>query len=439
MGMPRKKTEEEYVNQLKIKSPDIELVGNYINDHTKVAHYCKIHHITWDISPNKVLQGHGCFYCGCEKRDNKRRKPEEKYIEELAGKNPHIKLKGKYINTNTPVEHYCQDHDISFNIRPSDALYGKGCKQCKSDKIRGKLQKPEDQYIEELAIKNPTIKLNGKYKGTDVPTSHYCIIHDFVWDARPSNILHGNGCPQCRTEKIGNALRKLENDYIFELLEKNSNIKLREQYINYNTPVGHYCEKHNVLFNMSPNCALQGHGCPQCASERLSHALTKSEEQYVADLQKVHNNIILCGEYVGGHINTPHKCLICGCEWSPRPSNLLSGYGCPSCNTSKGEKQISMWLKRYNIIYVPQKRFDDCRDKNTLPFDFYLPDYNICVEYQGMQHYEPIDYFGGESQLSYIQYHDKIKSEYCKTNNITLICISYLDNIDDFLNNNLLI
>ena len=156
-------------------------------------------------------------------------------------------------------------------------------------------------------------------------------------------------------------------------------------------------------------------------------------------MKDIHPNIILRGEYTGSDINTPHQCLICGCKWSPRPSNLLSGYGCPICNESKGERQVSMWLEQHKMIYIPQKRFNDCCDKNTLPFDFYLPDYNICIEYQGKQHYEPIEYFGGEDTLLYTQYHDKIKRDYCIYKNISLICIPYWEDVDEYLNKNLLI
>ena len=127
---------------------------------------------------------------------------------------------------------------------------------------------------------------------------------------------------------------------------------------------------------------------------------TDFQKQFT-DLKNVHPNIVLRGNYVGTHINTLHECLTCGCEWNPRPSNLLTGYGCPECNESKGEKQVGLWLRQHDIMYVSQKRFDDCCDKKSLPFDFYLPNYNTCIEYQGKQHYESIEYFGGEENLLY--------------------------------------
>jgi hypothetical protein len=281
--------------------------------------------------------------------------------------------------------------------------------------------------------------LSGEYKGFDTPTEHYCLIHNLTWNLSPNNALHGNGCKQCGRERVGNAFRKPVEFYIEELSIKNPDIKLLGDYINNRTPVSHYCKKHNVVFDISPMSVLRGGGCKQCASEKLRESLLKPEDQYVAELQNVHHHIILCDKYVGSSINTLHKCLICGCEWSPKPSNLLTGYGCPCCNQSKGEKQIQNWLEANNIVHIAQKRFDDCKDKRRLPFDFYLPTLKICIEYQGMQHYEAIDYFGGEANLLYTQKHDKIKSEYCIKNNIWLMCIPYWKDITEYLNKNLLI
>ena len=78
-------------------------------------------------------------------------------------------------------------------------------------------------------------------------------------------------------------------------------------------------------------------------------------------------------------------------------------------------------------------KFDDCRNKNPLPFDFYLPNYNICIEFDGRQHYLPIFYFGGEKMLNYTKNNDNIKNEYCLNNNIKLVRIPYYE-INDIEN-----
>lgn len=109
--------------------------------------------------------------------------------------------------------------------------------------------------------------------------------------------------------------------------------------------------------------------------------------------------------------------------------------GCPKCSFSKGEKEILGFLVKWKIETIIQKRFSNCANILELPFDFYLPDYNLCIEYHGKQHYESVDFFGGEKQLKIQKKHDKIKEKYCKDNNIHLLIIPYweFDNIEKIL------
>lgn len=137
------------------------------------------------------------------------------------------------------------------------------------------------------------------------------------------------------------------------------------------------------------------------------------------------------------------KCLCsCGNIIAINQGELKTGFnpscGCQSC--SIGEKIIEEYLKNNNIKYDKQKRFADCRYKNPLPFDFYLPKGKICIEYQGQQHYEPVDFAGkgkewAKKQLQLNQIRDEIKRTYCKNNGIKLVEISYLekDNLENLM------
>ena len=80
-------------------------------------------------------------------------------------------------------------------------------------------------------------------------------------------------------------------------------------------------------------------------------------------------------------------------------------------------------------------KFNDCRNKNPLPFDFYLPEYKTCIEFDGRQHFESIEHWEGDNGLLKIKKNDSIKNEYCKDNDIKLIRIPYyeIDNIEDKL------
>lgn len=113
-----------------------------------------------------------------------------------------------------------------------------------------------------------------------------------------------------------------------------------------------------------------------------------------------------------------------------KPINLISGGSiCKLCkNSSKGESKIENILIENKVKYIREKTFVDCRGiKRPLPFDFYLPDYNICIEFDGIQHYKPVERFGGIEGFNEIVKNDNIKNNYCLLNNIKLIRISYKD------------
>ena len=117
----------------------------------------------------------------------------------------------------------------------------------------------------------------------------------------------------------------------------------------------------------------------------------------------------------------------CGKEAICAVTDLTTGHtmSCGCLCKSKGEMFIEELLNEYNITYEPQKRFNDCTNKRKLPFDFYLPTYNLCIEYQGEQHYKPVEYWGGVEKFKVYKKNDLLKKEYCKKNNIGLLCLPY--------------
>ena len=99
--------------------------------------------------------------------------------------------------------------------------------------------------------------------------------------------------------------------------------------------------------------------------------------------------------------------------------------GCYTKIKSQYETFVSDLLSGLKINYKTQYKFPKCKNVRSLPFDFYLPDHNICIECQGQQHYYAVDFFGGEDNFIKLQKRDKIKSDYCLQNNIMLICLPY--------------
>lgn len=129
------------------------------------------------------------------------------------------------------------------------------------------------------------------------------------------------------------------------------------------------------------------------------------------------------------------------CEKGHRTTMIFrkfrEGHRCSTCNESKGEKIIGEILTKENIEFERQYKFDNCKCKNLLPFDFYLPQYKICIEYDGIQHFEILPHWGGIDKLIETRIHDTIKTYYCQQNNIKLIRIPYWDynNIEKILTN----
>lgn len=295
-------------------------------------------------------------------------------------------------------------------------------------------KKTHEEYIDELKIKNPTVEVVGKYIDSKTPILHRCIIHNFEWKATPSNILNGRKCPKCKSDAISNKLGKSHEQYVSELKEVNPNIIVIDNYINTNIPILHKCLVDGYEWNAAPANVLNGFGCPKC-----SQRFRRKHNDYINDVALINPDIEVVGEYVNARTPIMHKCKIDGCAWEAMPDNILHGSGCPQCQESSGERQIRQWLGNHSINYIYQKSFEDCKDKHPLPFDFYLPAYNICIEYQGGQHYFLVEHFGGEEKFALQQKHDKIKSDYCKEQNIELLVISYDKNVDEELNNFLFI
>jgi len=92
-------------------------------------------------------------------------------------------------------------------------------------------------------------------------------------------------------------------------------------------------------------------------------------------------------------------------------------------------------LKKRKILFESQKKFDGCRNIRELPFDFYLPKYNMCIEFDGVHHFKPMNHWGGKENLIEVKRRDEIKNQYCKDNNIKLLRIKYDENIEEKLSN----
>jgi len=157
-------------------------------------------------------------------------------------------------------------------------------------------------------------------------------------------------------------------------------------------------------------------------------------EEFIEKAKKIHGNKYDYSKSI--FINTRTKleiiCPIHGIFYQ-KANGHLNGKGCSKCNSSKGEIEVRKFLTNNNIIFEEQKRFKDCKNKLPLPFDFYIPSLNTVIEFQGEQHYTPMKYSNSKEKFIKTKINDKIKKEFCISNNINFIEIKYNEDIESIL------
>lgn len=259
-----------------------------------------------------------------------------------------------------------------------------------------------------------------------------CPVHGEFWQ-NPYDHLKGCGCRKC----YGN--NKMSIDEFIEKARKVHGDKYEYSKVEYNgnkNKVIITCPIHGD-FIQKPNDHLSGCGCPKCNNEYIP---TTSE--WIEMAKKVHGDRYDYSKVE--YINAKTKvCIICkehGEFWQ-RPNNHLNGCNCPHCNSNKrslNEEYIESLLKENKINFSREKTFDWLKNKSHLYLDFYLNDFNVAIEYQGEQHYQPIDKFGGYNEFIKIKERDDKKFELCEQHGIKVFYLRgkkiNIDSILEYIN-----
>ena len=326
----------------------------------------------------------------------------------------------EYTKSHNLVKIICKNHEV-FEQKPNIHLRGSGCPVCKG------IGKTTENLINQFQL------IHGKkydynlveYVNAKTKVKIICKEHG-IFEQIPNSHINKRGCPKCANnqqltiiEFIAKAIKIHGSKYDYSQIN----------YKNTHSTINIICKEHGI-FKQKVYSHLNGHGCFKCDIKKktdtktifMIKAIKKHTSKY--DYLKV--------KYVNSKTKVKIICPVHGI-FKQVPNDHLQGNGCPICNESKGEKEIRYYLENFNIEFESQKRFDGCKNIYTLPFDFYLPLLNMCVEYDGKQHYESIEFFGGEEGLKYRQENDKAKTKYCKDNDIKLLRIKYDEDIKNLI------
>lgn len=309
-------------------------------------------------------------------------KLKETLKEEIMEINPDIELLSNYVNWDTKIKCKCKIDGNEWESSVSSLLRGCRCKVC--NKRRGnKKRKTLDQFKKELNLINPDIEIiDDSYTGTHNLIKCKCKIDNNEWSSYPCNLLNLTArCPECSKKYMSESQVFTNNEFLEKLQENNPNVVPLEIYKSSNTKMNFLCKIHNVEFFQKSFDAMYNIHC-----------------------------------------------------------------GCPLCRESQsyGETKMLSILANMGYSIISQYSNNDCRNILPLRFDGFDIDNNIAFEYNGQQHYYPVDFAGkGEAwaieQFELTKTRDEIKYKYCKENNIPIIIIPYqeFENMENYIKNEL--
>lgn len=369
-----------------------------------------------------------------------RKLTHEEFLNKFYKKNKHgndIELMEDYKNNKTKIKCRCKVCEHEWSPTADSLLRGSGCPKC-----AGNIKSTTEKFINRLQQISPNIIVMGDYVNVDTKIKCKCAIDDYEWEAIPNNLLKGQGCPQC-----GGTAKLTQKEFEKKFYKKNKyaqDIELLEPYVSAQTKIKCKCKVCEHEWQVTANNLLRGRGCPKCSKKRAAQKQTMTTEEFTTKLYQINPNIVTLEVYTNSVTKIKCKCKKCEHEWSVIPASLLQGSGCPKCNISKGEKRITQYLDNLGINYIyDMPYFKDLvgTGGGLLRPDFIIPSLKIWIEFDGRQHFEPVDFTSKwneqqlQEQFKIVQQNDQIKNQYAKDNNWTLIRIPFTeyDNIEQIL------
>ena len=277
------------------------------------------------------------------------------------------------------------------------------------------------------------------YKNCRTKVKIICPKHG-VFEQKSSKHLRGQGCPNCNksknltTEEFIKRAKEIHGDkYDYSLVDYKNNY----------TKVKIKCNTCCDICEQRPDIHLSGAKCKcSCFEKEIIKKNSLSTEEFIKRAKDIYGDKYDYSlvDYKNNHTKVKIICSKHG-VFEQVPASHLNYRGCQRCHQSSGETKIDIWLNKngFENKFEFQKHFKDCRDINTLPFDFYIPSKNLLIEYNGKQHY----FKRNDEDLKSFhkrRHHDWIKRKYAKKHNIKLLTIPYWNDkiLEEILKENLL-
>ena len=343
--------------------------------------------------------------------------------------------RARYTDANSKITVTCRVHG-DYEVSAASHLSGCHCKQC------SKVSRPRRRIANKFKnwLKDCTEFHNGIYnydrviyRGCKVHVEIVCPVHG-VFTQSPDAHRRG-GCHKCadivRNETVNrHRIETARNEFFAQspIVHDGKYDYSKADYKTSEVKVEIVCPDHGSFWQW-PRKHVKGQGCSKCARNNSDHAA----ETFIEVSTDVHHGKYDYSrvEYTHCESNVDIVCPVHG-VFDQSPIAHKRGQGCPHCKDSHGEREIAKYLDAMGVSYERQKRFKTCRDKRKLSFDFFIPATNlftkdILIEYDGRQHFEAVEFFGGEENLAITQRRDAIKTKWAEDHGYDLIRIPYSD------------
>lgn len=289
---------------------------------------------------------------------------------------------------------------------------------------------------------------DNSYNGSQSKIMMFCNDCKDYPETSWSNILNEKGCGICKGKQVGlyHNLETQRPDIATEWHPtKNRDLTPKDFTYSSNKKVWWLCPEGHEYYSSIASRTTNNTGCKMCYSNQIvkKNNLFEKYPEISSEWNYVKNKNLIPSEVsYGSSKKVWWICLKCKNEWKSSIANrTVSNTGCPKCScSSKGEKNIRRFLYENKIEFITHFPLKNCKYKGQLFIDFYIDKYNLAIEYDGEQHFFPVDFAGkgkdwAKKEFKKTKKRDNIKTKYCKDNNISLLRISYweFDNISNIL------
>lgn len=343
-GRTARKTKQQFIEELRIITPTITVIGEYVNNKTKIAVRCNICKTEWSAVPNSLLLGHGCPRCA---------KSGTSFMEQFilvtfrhvlgdkAVLSRDKKTIGMELDIVVPKYKFAVEPGNWFLHSRSHDRDAKKREKCQISGIR--LITIYDQcpsgavspFQNDCMLFN--IDLNsGNHSELKKLTIE--LLHDMNVDVH----ITDDEWKKIEIAAAAASRAQTHEEFLEKLYKINPDIDVVDRFINVNTRIRVRCRKCNNEWNAIPAQLLSGYGCRKCGTKKAHSEVRKTQAEFVNQMSGINPDIEVIGNYKSRHSRITVRCRICGNEWCAEAGSILLGRGCPCCGRKKSSDKLNL-------------------------------------------------------------------------------------------------